>query len=77
MCKKVGGGSRPFLLQKFSEPIHHDVLMLHKAVNITIERDGGIFVTEDLRQSFHVHATLEGTGGEGMPEGMKASVRDM
>ena len=67
----------PFSLQKFPKTIHHHVLMIHEAMNITIERDGWIFMTENLRQRFHVHTAFEGAGGERMPQRMKAPVRDM
>ena len=53
------------------------MLMLHETVNITIECDGGIFMAEDLRQGFHVHAALDGARGERVPQGMKSAVRDM
>ena len=48
----------PFSLQKFPKTIHHHVLMIHEAMNITIERDGGIFMPQDLRERFNVHAAL-------------------
>ena len=50
--------------------------MLHKRVGVTIERDGRVFVSEDLGECFYVHAALKGAGGERMPQGMESLVRD-
>ena len=67
----------PFSLQKFSKTVHHHVLMIHEAVNITIERDGWIFMSEDLRQRFHVHAAFKGARGKSMAQSMKPLMRDL
>lgn len=34
-------------------------------------------MSEDLGERFHVHAAFEGAGGKGMPQRMKALVRDI
>ena len=52
------------------------MLMRQETVNIAIQGDGGVLVTEDIREGFDIHAALEGTGGEGMPQGVKAAMRD-
>ena len=66
-----------FLLQELSEAVHHQMFVFHEAEDIPIERDGRIFVPQDLGERLHVHAALEGAGREGVPQGMKAAVRDM
>ena len=67
----------PFLLQKFSKTVHHHVLMIHEAVNITIKRDGGIFMTKYLRQRFNVHAAFKGASRKCVSQSMKPPVRDL
>ena len=51
--------------------------MLHKGVGIAVERDGRIFVTEDLGKCFYIHAAFEGAGGKRMSQGMESFVRDI
>ena len=51
--------------------------MFHEGVGIAVERDGRVFVAEDLREGFYVHAAFEGAGGKRMPQGMKTLVRDI
>ena len=63
--------------QEFSQPVHHVGFMLHEGVGIAVERDGRIFVTEYLGERFYVHSTFEGAGGERVPQGMKAFVRNI
>ena len=36
-------------LKELTEFVHHFLLVLHKRMNISVKRYGGIFVTEDLR----------------------------
>lgn len=64
------------LLQQLSEAVHHIRLMLHEGMGIAVERDGRIFMTEDLGECFYDHAAFEGAGGERMPQGVKAFVRN-
>ena len=54
----VIGAERVKKLKKLTEFVHHFLLMLHKRMNISVKRYGGIFVTEDLRYGFNVHSTL-------------------
>ena len=51
--------------------------MLLKGVGIAVERDGRVFVTEYLGKCFYIHAALEGAGGERVPQGMKAFMRNI
>lgn len=51
--------------------------MFHEGVGIAVKCDGRVFMTEDIRECFHVHAAFEGAGGERVPQGMKALVRDI
>ena len=65
------------LLQQFSELVHHVGFMLHKGVGIAVERDGRIFVTEDLGERFYVHAAFECASGKCVTQGMKALVQNI
>ena len=51
--------------------------MLHQGMGIAVERDGRVFMAEDLGECFYVHAAFEGAGGERMPQGVKAFVRNI
>ena len=46
--------------------IHHCLLMLHHRMNITIQRDRRIFVSEHLRQRFYIHAAFDCAGSKCM-----------
>ena len=50
--------------------------MRHKAVNIAIQRNRRVLVTEDFRQRFDIHTALQRAGGKGMPQGMKPAMRN-
>ena len=63
--------------EQFSEAVHHLVFMRHEAVNIAIQRDGRVLVTEDFRQRFDIHSALQRAGGKGMPQGMKRAMRNV
>ena len=65
----------PFSLQELSKPVHHISLMLHQRMGVTIERDGRVFMPEDLGKRFYIYTALNGSGGERMPQGMKTLVR--
>ena len=52
------------------------MFMRHEAMYIAVQRDHRIFMTEDLRQRFDIHTTLQRAGGKGMPQGVKSAVRD-
>ena len=52
------------------------MFMRHEAVNIAIQRDGRVLVTEDFRQCFDIHAALQRAGGKGVPQGMKPAMRN-
>ena len=51
--------------------------MLHKGMDIAIERYGRIFMTEDLGKCLYVHAAFEGASGKCTPQGVKAFVRNI
>ena len=74
---RMAGRVPPFLLQKFSEAVHHHVLVFHETVYIAVESNVGVLMPQDLRESFDIHTAFEGAGGERMPQRMKAPVRDM
>lgn len=46
-------------------------------MGVTIEGYGRILMPEDLGERLDVHAALDGAGGKGMTQGMKALMRDM
>lgn len=52
------------------------MFMRHEAVNIAIQRDGRVLVTEDFRQRFDIHSALQRAGGKGMPQGVKPAMRN-
>lgn len=52
------------------------MFMRHQAVNIAVQRDGRVLVTEDFRQRFDIHAALQCAGCKGMPQGMKPAMRN-
>lgn len=51
--------------------------MRHETVNIAVQCDRRIFVTEDFRERFDIHSTLKCAGGKGMPQGMKTAMRNL
>ena len=63
------------VLQQFAELVHHLLLMLHERVNVAVKGYSWILMLEYLGQCFHIHTTLNGTGGKSMPQGMKTFVR--
>lgn len=52
------------------------MFMRHQAVNIAVQRDRRVLMTEDFRERFDIHAALQRTGGKGMPQGMKPAMRN-
>ena len=62
--------------KQLSEPVHHVRFMLHQGMGIAVECNCRIFVTENLGERLYVHAAFEGAGGESMPQGMEALVRN-
>ena len=52
------------------------MFMWHEAVNIAVQRDGRVLVTEDFRQRFDIHSALQRTGGKGVSQGMKPAMRN-
>ena len=52
------------------------MFMRHEAVNIAVQRDGRVLVTEDFRERFDIHAALQRAGGKGVPQGMKSAMRN-
>ena len=51
--------------------------MLHKGVDVTVQSDCRVLVTEDLGKCFYIHAAFEGAGGKRMSQGMESFVRDI
>ncbi len=51
--------------------------MFEQAVGVAAERNGGIFVPQDFGKRFNVHAALDCPCCEGVPQGVKAFVRDL
>ena len=66
-----------FQHKHLAEPVHHVGFMFHKGVGIAVERNGRVLMTENFGERLYVHATFEGAGGKGMPQGMKALVRNI
>lgn len=50
------------------------MFMRHEAVNIAIQCDRRVLVTEDFRERFDIHAALQCAGCKGMPQGMKPAM---
>ena len=65
------------LLQQLSEPVHHVGFVLYKGMSVAVERNGRIFVTEDLGERLYVHSAFKGAGGKRMPQGMESLVRNI
>ena len=59
-------------LEQFSQAIHKLSLVFHKGMNIPLECDSGVFVSEDFGQRFHVHAALNRASSKSMSECMKS-----
>ena len=66
-----------FLLQKLSELIHHFSFMFHQRMSVAIKSDRWKFMTEDLRERFYVHSYLQSPRCEGVPQRMKAAMRNV
>lgn len=52
------------------------MFMQHKAVNMAVQRDRRVLVTEDFRQRFDIHSALQCAGGKGMPQRVKTAMRN-
>ena len=59
----------------FSELIHHCSLMLHKRMDIAVERDHRILVTENFGEGFNIHSTFYRSCCECVTESVKAFPR--
>ena len=46
-------------------------------MNIPFERDRGILMSENFRQRFYIHTTLNSAGSKGMSECMKTVMRNL
>lgn len=66
-----------FFLQKPAETVYHHLLVLHHAVRVTIERDGGIFVPQNFGKRPDVYSALKRTSGKSVPQSMKTAMRDV
>ena len=52
------------------------MFMRHEAMDIAVQSDRRVFVTEDFREGFDIHAALQRTGSKGMPQGVKSAMRN-
>ena len=53
------------------------MLMRHETVNIAVQCDRRVLMTEDFRERFDIHSALQRAGGKGMPQGMKPAMRNV
>ena len=51
--------------------------MFHQRMCIAIERNGRVLVPEDLGERFYIHTAFKGASSKGMPQGMKALMRNI
>lgn len=58
--------------EHFTELIHHFSFVFGHTVDVSIQRDGCILMTEDFRQGFHIHSAFECPCRKGVAERMKA-----
>ena len=58
--------------EDFAQLIHHTALVFHERMNIPVESDGRILVSEDFGQRFHIHTALDSASSKGVSECMKA-----
>ena len=59
-------------MSMFSYPIHELPFVFHKRMNVPLECNRGVFVSENFGQGFHIHTTLNRASRTGMSERMKA-----
>lgn len=52
------------------------VLLLPSSVGVGAEGESGIVVAQHAGHGLHIHAVLQGRGGEGMPQIMEPDVRE-
>ena len=62
---------------KSAEFVHHDPLVIHKRMRISLQGDGSRFMPEQFRQGFDIHAAFQRPCRKGMPKRMKALVRNI
>ena len=62
--------------EDFAQLIHHTALVFHEGMNIPVESDGRIFMTEDFGQRLDIHPAFNRPGRKRMSDGMKATVRN-
>ena len=65
-----------FKSKVFPQFIHHVHLMLHHGMDITVQRNGRILVSQDLRKRLDVHAAFDRSGGKRMSQRMEAMLRN-
>lgn len=63
--------------QQFPEAIHHVVFVRHETVDVAVQRDRWVLMSQQLRQGFDIHSALQRPGCKGMPQGMEATVREV
>ena len=66
-----------WILQQFSELIHHFLLVFHEGVNVAVKRYRRVLVSEYFGKCFNIHSAFQGACCEGMAERVKALVGDV
>ena len=62
--------------EDFAQLIHHAALVFHERMDISVESDGRILVSENFGQRFDIHPAFNRPGRKRMSDGMKATVRN-
>ena len=62
--------------EDFAQLIHHTALVFHERMNIPVESDGRVLVSEDFGQRLDIHPAFNRPGRKRMSDGMKATVRN-
>ena len=64
----------PCSLQKLADAVHHGDFVLHHTMRVAVKCDIRVFMPEYIREGFDVHSALEGAGGKGVSQRVKASM---
>jgi len=62
--------------EDFAQLIHHTSLVFHERMDVSVESDGRILVSEDFGQRFDIHPAFNRPGRKRMTDRMKATVRN-
>ena len=65
-----------FYSEDFAQLIHHTALVFHEGMNIPVESDGRILVSENFGQRLDIHPAFNRPGRKRMSDRMKATVRN-